>query len=75
MIERPSLRAVMPSSSTTNGAIELPIDLREWAQSGTTSNSSRNAGVNGSAGAQQHDSSTTTTASAINNAPKTADAI
>lgn len=75
IIERPSLCAVMPSSSTTNGAIELPIDLREWAQSDTTSNSSRNAGVNGSAGAQQHDSSTTTTTSAINNAPTTADAI
>ena len=53
-------RTLTSSSSTTNGATGLPVELQEWLQSGSK------VGVNGSTGAQQHASSTVAEGSAIN---------
>jgi YidC/Oxa1 family membrane protein insertase len=77
IIERPSIRnesatwqhlVASSSSSMTNSAAELPVDLQEWVQSGiVTTISKSTVGVNGSSG-QQHATSLSTSESATTTA-------
>jgi hypothetical protein len=84
IIERPSIRnesatwqhlVASSSSSMTNSAAELPVDLQEWVQSGTVTTISKSTvGVNGSSG-QQHASSSATSLSTSESATTTAETV